>query len=760
MIKFTANAHRQNSSSTPTQRVRKTLFARLVRRIRAQSPAQSMVEFALALPILLLLVFGVVEFGRLMQAYLAIENAARFGVRYAITGSFNPSYCAAADVALGFTSDDPNHDCKVDPPSGASDAQKKAAQAKSNALTDWARLPSITDTARAGGMGVSLDMDTGISGQYADYLTHATNTFDQTYRGSPFQRGYFNVASCSNRYDPETHLGFYYDRNDYFYNPHPADKAADYLYPPICEQTNIDTWAVTKFIDDAGGPGDRVRVIITYRHPLITPIISSWWPTLRLTAQREGIVEKFRTARVTGLTGGIGFAATWTGTPTTSMTPTASSTPTETATSTATASPTPTVTPNCASITFDAAPNQLTILDDSLNIGMYNQSPFDVVLTGASGTWLRDWHNDSAEARLPIALKEYGWFAGGYSVFNVITPMNLDTPGMTWSHDFAPNTKTIPIGWSGKMVLKFTRNFRQRSFQSPLSPTDDFNYYHGSDFQVTVRYTVGGAACSTTVTGRPGPTINESVMWSGDHFGVEGVTNDYTKIRNVYFHILDANGSVIQYTAEGAHHYCMFGSDLANCSDTRRQMFVDYWTINGTNTIKIVNGNFLVSLTTIERVTGEKFAARHVFTLTINQSTPTISPTPTVSGTPTRTPTISRTPTITLTPTKTLPPTITRTPTKTIPLTKTLTPTITLTPTLTLPPTKTLTPTITQTPMTPTVTPTRTLTLIPTITKTPTLTSLPTITRTPTLTATIAPTRTPTASPTECQIPPDLGGCP
>jgi hypothetical protein len=96
---------------------------------------------------------------------------------------------------------------------------------------------------------------------------------------------------------------------------------------------------VTQFTDDAGGPGNRVRVIITYRHPLITPIISSWWPTLRLTSQREGIVEKFRTARVTGLTGGIGYAATWTVTPTTSLTPTVTSTITSTATATVTATP-------------------------------------------------------------------------------------------------------------------------------------------------------------------------------------------------------------------------------------------------------------------------------------------------------------------------------------------------------------------------------------------------------------------------------------
>ena len=66
-------------------------------------PAQGLVEFALALPVLLLLLFGVIEFGRFLQAWLALENGARFGVRYAITGNFDPQYCDDAGAALGLT---------------------------------------------------------------------------------------------------------------------------------------------------------------------------------------------------------------------------------------------------------------------------------------------------------------------------------------------------------------------------------------------------------------------------------------------------------------------------------------------------------------------------------------------------------------------------------------------------------------------------------------------------------------------------------
>ena len=38
---------------------------------------QTLVEFALTLPILLLLLFGIIEFGRIFQAWVTLQNAAR-----------------------------------------------------------------------------------------------------------------------------------------------------------------------------------------------------------------------------------------------------------------------------------------------------------------------------------------------------------------------------------------------------------------------------------------------------------------------------------------------------------------------------------------------------------------------------------------------------------------------------------------------------------------------------------------------------------
>lgn len=48
---------------------------------------QALVEMALVLPVLVLLIFGIIEFGRVFNAYLIITNAAREGARAGIVGA-------------------------------------------------------------------------------------------------------------------------------------------------------------------------------------------------------------------------------------------------------------------------------------------------------------------------------------------------------------------------------------------------------------------------------------------------------------------------------------------------------------------------------------------------------------------------------------------------------------------------------------------------------------------------------------------------
>lgn len=63
---------------------------------RRRESGQAIVEFALTLPILLLLVFGIIDFGWLFFNKMGVENASREGARYAIVNSASGS--VSADV--------------------------------------------------------------------------------------------------------------------------------------------------------------------------------------------------------------------------------------------------------------------------------------------------------------------------------------------------------------------------------------------------------------------------------------------------------------------------------------------------------------------------------------------------------------------------------------------------------------------------------------------------------------------------------------
>ncbi|MER3457572.1 MAG: hypothetical protein C4309_01995, partial [Chloroflexota bacterium] len=64
----------------------------------AQHPpgkGQSFTEFAMTLPLLLILLFAIIEAARVFQAWLTVENAARAAARYGVTGEYNPAHCMA-----------------------------------------------------------------------------------------------------------------------------------------------------------------------------------------------------------------------------------------------------------------------------------------------------------------------------------------------------------------------------------------------------------------------------------------------------------------------------------------------------------------------------------------------------------------------------------------------------------------------------------------------------------------------------------------
>ena len=51
------------------------------------SRGQSLVEFSLILPILMILVFGILDFGLGLRSYISLSNAVREGARYASVGN-------------------------------------------------------------------------------------------------------------------------------------------------------------------------------------------------------------------------------------------------------------------------------------------------------------------------------------------------------------------------------------------------------------------------------------------------------------------------------------------------------------------------------------------------------------------------------------------------------------------------------------------------------------------------------------------------
>lgn len=58
----------------------------MMRKLVRRENGQSTVEFALVLPVLLLLFMGIVEFGRIISSYMIINNLAREGARFAAVG--------------------------------------------------------------------------------------------------------------------------------------------------------------------------------------------------------------------------------------------------------------------------------------------------------------------------------------------------------------------------------------------------------------------------------------------------------------------------------------------------------------------------------------------------------------------------------------------------------------------------------------------------------------------------------------------------
>lgn len=88
-------------------------------KINKHKKGQAMVETALVLPIIILIVFGIIEFGRILNTYIVLTNASREGARYSAVGKDNTFVDTAvinraAPIPIKISNIDIDHD-KTDP---------------------------------------------------------------------------------------------------------------------------------------------------------------------------------------------------------------------------------------------------------------------------------------------------------------------------------------------------------------------------------------------------------------------------------------------------------------------------------------------------------------------------------------------------------------------------------------------------------------------------------------------------------------------
>jgi len=101
------------------------------------------VETALVLPVILLLLFGIIEFGRILNTYIMLTNASREGARYSIVGHSEPEVKQAVvdkvqPIIPTFTAEN----VRVDGPGGVDDPNRDVT------VTAKYDLPLITPVVR------------------------------------------------------------------------------------------------------------------------------------------------------------------------------------------------------------------------------------------------------------------------------------------------------------------------------------------------------------------------------------------------------------------------------------------------------------------------------------------------------------------------------------------------------------------------------------------------------------------------------------
>ncbi|MDK1118580.1 MAG: pilus assembly protein [Anaerolineae bacterium] len=202
--------------------------------------AQGMLEFSLALPIMVMLLFGIIEFALVFQAWLSIENIARQTVRYAVTGQYEHKYCSTENGWNWNSDSDDSEICKGD---NANEEQERARLLSIQAMANSQKVALFDEP--------DLEQD---------------------------EIGYINIVVCS-------------DRND-------DDEGPDYNYTKPSGSTYSSCTDSGSPIEDAGAPGDQVYIAVDFNHPFLTPVLNKVWPMMHLRSYREGRVETFNAQKI------------------------------------------------------------------------------------------------------------------------------------------------------------------------------------------------------------------------------------------------------------------------------------------------------------------------------------------------------------------------------------------------------------------------------------------------------------------------------
>lgn len=310
---------------------------------------QTLAEFALTLPILLILTFGVIEFGRAFQAWVTLQNSAREAARYASTGAYNQdrfplntSGVNDPDSVVPCVYDDwrgtINANYYPNDPTDPADrmmiyvADSDPATPDESLFATWwdgrncepnvpehqdmrkdiVRIFSIAERARIGAAGLALGPDPfsnvstmqaakdALYGVWERPVPGSGQYFQPEGSDAP---SYFNVMVCSDRAPldkgssrsnadaPRRYISIV--------DPDDVPRGGVDNRAPVCVLNEIPAATIAgatrnggKPWLDPGGPGDSVFIVVSFNHPLITPLGLS--PYLPLQARRTAVNEAFR----------------------------------------------------------------------------------------------------------------------------------------------------------------------------------------------------------------------------------------------------------------------------------------------------------------------------------------------------------------------------------------------------------------------------------------------------------------------------------